>query len=912
MTETTAGTWPATDGALLADGTTVRIRPLRPTDHAAVRHLHATLTDADLRLRFFTVDRRAPQRTADRLCGAGGPGMCALGAFAGDELVGVAESQRDADDPGTADIALAVAEGHHRLGIGTLLLEHLVHAARSQGVHLFTADSLADNHAVQQVFTDLGLHLRRTLDHGEIRIEVDLDEDDEHYREVVDARDRAADVASLVPLLRPRSVAVIGAGRGPGSVGRSVLEKIGAGGFTGALYAVNPHADRIAGVPCHPDVAALPTAPDLAVVAVPAAAVPETAEQCGRAGVRALVVLTAGLDRDQGRALLDACRRHSIRLVGPNCLGIASTGGDSPLDATFSARRPVAGTAGVAVQSGGVGIALLERLGRLGIGVSDFVSLGDKYDVSGNDLLRWWERDGRTELAVLHLESFGNPRVFARTARRVARRMPVLTVDAGRSEAGRRGAASHTSAAATPTVARQALFGQAGITATRSIGDLVGAALLLSTQPLPGPAGTVAVVSNAGGVGVLAADACTEAGLTVPPLPATLAEQLGAVLPAGASTANPVDTTAAVGPDALRACLDLLATGGAVDAVLVCLAPTALGVTPGRDPLEALRHGPARRPRPVAAALLDQEAAERRLTTGDGGSIPAYADPQSAVRALAHAVERARALARPTRPAPEPAGLDPERARTEVRRFLAEHPDGAWADPHTCAAVLACYGLPLAPWEWAATEDEAARAAARLAALGEEGRVVLKAYWPGQVHKSDVGAVQTGLTADGRVRGAWRGFQARFGDRMTGAVLQPQAELGVELLAGLVQDPVFGPLVVLGAGGTAADVLDDRATRLAPLDAVDLHDMVTSLRCTPLLLGHRGADPVDLAGLEDLLARLSRLAADLPEVAEADLNPVVARPDGLTALDVRMRIAPGRLRDPWLRRLRALPVRAVD
>ncbi|WP_405009787.1 GNAT family N-acetyltransferase [Kitasatospora sp. NBC_01539] len=904
----TAPYLPSAAEVLLADGTTAFIRPLGPRDRAAALDLHEVrMSEASRRMRFFGVSRTAPQIAADRLCGPPRPGFLALGAWAGGELIGEADYEAGAGREDTAELALSVADAWQHRGVATLLVEHLLHAARERGVHVVEADTLAGNRAVHQVFSDLGLPVRRKLEQGEIRVRVPLDEADERYREAVDERGRTADVASLAALLRPRSVAVVGASRRPGSVGRTVLTKIREGGFTGPAWAVNPRAGTVAGEPAYPSVAGLPGVPDLAVIAVPPAAVAGAAEECGRAGVRALVVLTSGLDAAVARRLVHACRSHSMRLVGPNSLGIAQTDPAVRLDAEFGGAFPLPGTAGVAAQSGGVGIALIERLTWLGIGVSGFVSLGDKYDVSGNDLLQWWESDGLTDLVLLHLESFGNPRAFARTARRVTRRLPVLTVDAGRSAAGRRGAASHTAAAATPTVTRETLFRQAGITAARSIAELVETAALLHSQPLPGTRGTVAVVSNAGGIGILAADACAEAGLLLPTLPADLAADLLGLLPAGASATNPVDTTAAADPAEVRGCIDALARSRAVDALLVCLVPTALTVDAGHDPVRALLDAPARREIPMAAVLVSQEVPVRYLPCADGDLLPVYADSRAAARAFAHARDRARWLAEPPARDAVATGTDPDAARRIADDPLTARPGGGWLDPDATSRLLACYGLPLTTSLWARDEHTAVLAARSLCRTGHDGRVAVKAYWPGQVHKSVEGAVRTGLAGDDEVRAVYRDFTEHFGDRMAGVVVQPMAAPGLELLAGVVKDHVFGPLVVLGLGGTATDVLDDRSARLAPLTERDLTTMVTELRSAPLLLGRPGREPVDLAAVERMLAALSRLATDLPQLAEADLNPVTARSDGLVCVDARIRLEPPPVFDPYLRRLRRLP-----
>jgi acyl-CoA synthetase (NDP forming)/GNAT superfamily N-acetyltransferase len=890
---------PHTVHALLADGTTVRIRRVEPGDHEPLQGLYEEMSPENLRLRFFGASRRSAEMAADHACAPPRPGHRALLAEAQHQVIGLAEYETG-EDTGRAEISIAVAEGLHHRGVGTLLLEHLVSAARAEGITAFTADALAENHEVLQLFADLGLRASRHFEGPEVRCTIELEED-ETYLSAVEARGRAADVASLEPLLRPDSIAVIGAGRRPGSVGRALLHHLRTGGFTRRLFAVNPSVTSLLGVPSYPSVGALPKTPDLAVLAVPAAAVPATAEECGKTGVRALLVVSAGLDRNEAHALLAACRTYGMRLVGPNCLGVSNTDPALSLDATFAADHPSPGTAGVAVQSGGVGIALLDGLSRLGVGVSTFVSLGDKYDVSGNDMLQWWESDGRTELALLHLESFGNPRAFSRTSRRVTRRMPVLTVDAGRTDAGRRAAASHTAAAATRTMTRQALFTQAGITATGSVGELLETAALLHSQPLP--AGTrVAIVTNAGGAGVLAADACAEAGLSLPSFTPEVIDDLLAVLPEGAAVGNPVDATAAVTEEQLKDCVERMVRCPGIDAVLLALVPTAVAAATGDNLVRALTNGPGRRPRTVAVVRLEQDLPVKLLPATEGGAVPSYAEPGAAARALAHAARRSAWLSRPTGTMPDLAGVDTGRAHTVAETFLAAHPDGGWLDPRTCAELLACYDIPQLAWAWAETEDDAVIAAERL--RGPDGRVVMKAHWPGLLHKSEQHALHLDLQGDSQVRAAFRDLETRFAGLMTGVVVQPLAARGTELFAGVVQDEVFGPLVLFGLGGTATEVLADHAARLAPLTDHDVHDLITAPRCAPLLFGAHGSGPVDLEGLEQLLLRLSRMASDLPQLAEADFNPVLATPGHVTVLDARVRLLPRRAQDPYLRRLR--------
>jgi acyl-CoA synthetase (NDP forming)/GNAT superfamily N-acetyltransferase len=881
--------------ALLADGTTIEIRPPRAGDFDAVRAMHAAMSPDNIYLRFFSMSRAAAEQEARRVCREPAADHGALLAWLAGDLIGVA-SYEARGSSGTAEIAFAVADHAHHRGVATLLLEHLVSAARDQGVRTFTADVLTQNAAMLQVFADAGLRARRTTADEVTELAFDLPADDADpawgpYLDAVAEREGRADAASLRHVLAAASVAVVGASRKPESVGRSILRNIITGGYAGRVYAVNPHAVELGGVPCAPSPAALPEPVDLAVICVPAPVVLEAAEECGKRGIRALVVITSGLDAAGRAALLACCRQHGMRLVGPNCFGVAVPG--IGLDATFAASHPAAGMAGLAVQSGGLGIALLGQLTRLGIGVSSFASLGDKCDVSGNDMLLWWDQDPATRLAVLYLESFGNPRKFGRTARHLGARMPVLTVDAGRSEAGQRAAASHTAAAASPVVTREALFGQAGIVAARDFGELIDAAVLLASQPVPA-GGRVAIVSNAGGAGVLAADACADVGLHAAVLDGQVQDRLRRLLPPGAAVAGPVDTTAAVPPDVFRRCLEQVAADEGVDAVLALTVPTAVA-----DPAPAACC--AAISKPLVLSVLNQAEAVRLLPGGpDGpGPVPAYAYPGSAARALAHAARYGAWRARVPGQVPAFGDLRADEARALVGGFLERSPDGGWLPPDQTADLLECYGMPLVSTQPVTSEEAAVGAAARLG-----GPVVLKADVPGLVHKTDAGAVQLDLHGPDEVRAGYRALAGRFGARLSAVLVQPMIGSGTEVIIGVVQEPVFGPLVVFGLGGVATDVLSDRSARLTPLTDTDAAALVRSIRAAPLLLGFRGTPAADLAALQDILLRVSRLADDLPQVAELDLNPVIARPDGAHVVDTRVRVLPAEPADPYLRRLR--------
>jgi acyl-CoA synthetase (NDP forming)/RimJ/RimL family protein N-acetyltransferase len=911
--------------ALLTDGSTIEIRPARPQDAAAVREMHAAMSPDNIYLRFFSMNPHAAEQEAKRVTRDPGADHEALLAWLGGKLVGLA-SYEATGKPGVAEIAFSVPDDMHRRGIATLLLEHLVSLARQRGLRAFTAETLAENAAMLRVFADAGLPVQRRSADGVVELLFplpggDADRSLDAYLDSVAARESRADVASLRHLLCPASVAVVGASRHPGTLGRAILHNVVSGGFGGTLYAVNPHARSLEGVHCLPSVASLPESVDLAVIVVPPDAVPEVAAECGARGVKVLTVITSGL-AGHGADLLAICRRYGMRLVGPNCFGVAVP--PLSLNATFSATHAAPGVAGLVVQSGGVGVLLLEHMSRLGIGVSSFASVGDKYDVSSNDMLTWWAQDGVTKMAVLYVESFGSPRKFARTARRVGQKMPVLTVVAGRSAAGQRAAASLTSAAATPQVTQEALFGQAGIIVAASLGELVEAAALIACQPLPG-GNRVAIVSNAGGVGVLAADACADSGLQVVQLSGATCRRLRRLLPGGAAVAGPVDTTAAVAGSAFRACLEEVAADEGVDAVLALAVPTAVG-----DLREAVITARVRKP--LAVVLFDQaesvrllraeqpaagqteahaaadsaEGADSPAAAGPAGAsrsavtgVPAYAYPESAARALGHAASYRAWRDRQVGRVPELTGLRTQDARALVTRFLAGHADGGWLPADTAAQLLGCYQIPLIPTLAAASEQEAVAAADELG-----GRVVLKAEAEGLGHKSDAGAVKLDLRTPAEVIGAYRALAAGLGTRLRQVLVQPMIADGVEVLVGVVQQPVFGPLVVFGLGGVAAEVLGDHAARLSPLTDTDAEELIRSVQAAPLLLGHRGTPPADTKSLTGMLLRVSRLADDLPEVAELDLNPVMARPDGVTAVDVRVRVSPAEPRDPFLRRLR--------
>jgi acyl-CoA synthetase (NDP forming)/L-amino acid N-acyltransferase YncA len=675
--------------ALLADGTTVEIRLATPEDFDAVKAMHAAMSPDNIYLRFFSFSPLSAENEAERVCRAGTPGRVALLALAAGEVVGVASYNTATSEAGpavSAEVAFAVAEHMHHRGIAMLLFEHLVSAARSQGVTTFTAEALAQNTPMLHLFADAGLPVQRHYDDGVAEVTIPLPSDNtgitlDAFLETVARRERTADAASLRHVLAPESVVVIGASRRTGTAGRAILDNIRTCRYAGRLYAVHPQAPQLGGVNCVQAMADLPEAPDLALIAVPAPEVLEVAEDCGRLGVKALAVITSGLDTAACADLLAVCRRHGMRLVGPDSFGIAVPG--LGLDATFAASHPRPGVAGLVMQSGGVGLAVVDQLSRLGIGISSFASVGRKLDVSSNDMLLWWEQDQVTKLAVLYIESFGNPRKFARTARRVGARIPVLTVHAGRFAAGHDTGASRPATAA--LASREALFEQVGVIAAPGLGELVETAALLATQPVPAGR-TVAIVSNVGGAGALAADACDELGLTVHRPQGTTVRKLRALIPSAGAFAGPVDTTAAISGEAFRQCLELVAADENVHAVIALVLPT--GAT--GDLIQAIRQADVSIP--LAAVVLNQAETVRLLDD----TIPAYAYPQAAVGAIARAATYGAWRTAPRGEVPAFPDVRAAAARAVVLEYLRTDPNGGWLPTGQTADVLRCYGIPLA------------------------------------------------------------------------------------------------------------------------------------------------------------------------------------------------------------------------
>jgi acetyl coenzyme A synthetase (ADP forming)-like protein len=709
-----------------------------------------------------------------------------------------------------------------------------------------------------------------------------------------DAREERAAANALQLFFAPRSVAVIGASRRRGTVAGEVFHNLITSGFPGPVYPINHAASVVQSVTAYPTVLDAPGPVDLAVIAVPANDVLTAAEQCASKSVRALVVLSAGFGevgeagRKRQAELLRVCRSAGMRLVGPNCMGLLNTSPERRLNATFAPGMPPEGRIGFLSQSGALGLAIIDRASVLGLGLSTFVSVGNKADISGNDLLQYWHADPSTDVILLYLESFGNPRKFSRIARRVGRTKPIVAVKSGRSRAGSRAASSHTGAlVAASDVPVEALFRQSGVIRTDTLAELFDVASLVAHQPIP-KGRRVGIVTNAGGPAILCADACEAEGLEVPVLTAASQAKLRTFLAAQASVTNPVDMIATASAELYERTIDVVAKDPNVDAVVVIYIPPV--VTRPEDVARAIVSGALKMRRssiekPMLAVFMSAAGVPDALRASDVG-IPSYPFPENAAIALARAARYGEWRQRPEGVPARFADIKRDEAATLVARALARGDD--WLFPDEVTTLLGCYGVPMIE-----TRIVADAQAAELAARDIGGAVALKAVAPGLVHKTEAGGVRLGLSDPVAVRKAAEQMSTHLGatgHAPTSFAVQPMVPAGIEMIVGIAEDPQFGSLIVCGAGGTLVELLRDVAVRLTPLTVDDASDMLQSLKSYPLLTGFRGAPKCDVAAVENVLLRVSALADDLPAVAELDLNPIVVSERGAIVVDARVRV----------------------
>ncbi|HWP37052.1 MAG TPA: acetate--CoA ligase family protein [Gemmatimonadales bacterium] len=704
---------------------------------------------------------------------------------------------------------------------------------------------------------------------------------------------------ALDPILRPRSIAVIGASRQPNTIGWHILDNLLRAGFQGPVYPVNPKATAIHSIPAYPTVQAIGAPVDLAVIVVPKEHVLQVAEQCLEAGVRGLVVISAGFREVGGagiereRQLLDLVRRHGVRMVGPNCMGVMNTAEDVRMNATFAPSTPPRGPVAFMSQSGAMGLSVLDYAESLNIGISMFVSAGNKADLSGNDFLEYWRDDPATNVILMYLENFGNPARFVELARGITRTKPICVVKSGRTGAGARAAASHTGALAGTELATEAIIAQSGAIRAHTVEDLFDLAMAFANQPLP-EGNRVAVVTNAGGPGIILADACEANGLSVVPLAAETQARLRARLPEEASVGNPVDLIASATPASYEFALSAVFGDPNVDAAIAAFVPP-LGIQ-AKDVAEAIVRVNAQYPhKPLLAVLMGLQGLPAGLAQLHEANVPAYIFPESAARALG-----AMWLQRQRRDRPEgriPSFKTDDAAVESILDAAARAGQTRLSEPDALR-VLEAYDIPVSPWTFVSqTGGESLASAASAAARKLGFPVAIKIVSPEIVHKTDVGGVVLDLDSEEAVGRAVRSMIRRASpaaaerSRIDGILVQQMAPKGRETIVGLTRMPRVGPLVMFGLGGVYVEVLRDVVLRLAPLRDCDAEEMIREVKMHRLLAGVRGEPPRDLKALTTTLLRVSQLAQRHPRIAELDINPLLSLEKGAVAVDARVQLA---------------------
>lgn len=848
---------------ILRDGRICHIRPIQPGDRQMLSAFHESLSPETVYYRFFAPYPRLSERDLDRFTQVDYHERVAFVALEGGEMIGV--GRYDRIDRAAAEIAFVISDDHQGRGLGSILLEHLAVAARENGITRFEAEVLPTNRRMLSTFEEAGYRPTSSMDEGVVSLHFDINPT-ESSREVMQAREQRSEARSIRSLLAPRAVVLIGASRKPDSVGNLLLHNVRNAGFTGPFFAIHPEVDEIEGVVCYRSLSDAPRPIDLAVIAVPAEAVFDAITECGTARVRGAVIVTSGFAEtgEEGRVLQERLVKHAreqgVRIVGPNALGLINTDPHVNLNASLVPTMVPRGRVGFFAQSGALGVSLLSEAEERGLGVSTFVSAGNRVDVSANDLLQYWEDDDSTSLVLLYLESIGNPRKFTRVARRLGAKKPIVAVRSGRSSQSL--PLGHTvRRTALPSAAVDAVFEQAGVMQVDTLSQLFDVASLLSLQPLPNGR-RVAIIGNSDALGVLTADACEANGLDVVGDPqalwqgtdlSTLIERVGACI---------ADESA--------------------DAVIVLHVP----VLRGRNPQlwEALKHLAENSTKPVVAVFMASDL-DRRVIPIEGphglpgrGSIPVFHEVEPAVKALATLMDYAQWLQTPKGEVPEIGGILLEDAKhliEDIRSRAAQaHGEDSLVPLHydDLKLLLSHYGIDLWDSHLVTSESQAVEIADRIGYP-----VILKTVHPGLAHRPDLGGVRINLENEMAVRTAYLSLIATLPpEAQKRLVLQQQAPAGVSVFIEKREDALFGPVVSFGLAGDVPRLLEDRGYRIPPLTDRDVSNLIHAPKASPLLFGYRDAPAINIDMLEELIHRVAHLADDVPEITRLELNPVIA------------------------------------
>ncbi|MGA8986441.1 GNAT family N-acetyltransferase [Aeromicrobium sp.] len=871
---------------LLKDGGVAQLRPILAEDAERLVEFYARVSEESKYFRFFAPYPTLSDKDVTRFTTVDHDRRVAFVVTLHSAIIGIGRYDAVTDDE--AEVAFLVEDAQQGRGVGQLLLEHLAQAGRERGIRTFVADVLPSNSRMQQIFREMGYQVDGMMDSGVTRLTFRIEPTDLAVG-VMRAREQRAEAASIERIFQARSIAVIGASRRQDSIGQAMVRNLVLGDFSGTVYAVNSQAEAVSGLPAYKTVQDIPADVDIAIVAVPAESVSDVVLDCAAKGVHGLIVISAGFaeegpeGRQRQRALLGLSRSYGLRLIGPNCLGFINTAPDLQLNASLSPIMPPQGRVGFFCQSGALGTAILESVSRRGLGLSTFVSAGNRADVSGNDLLQYWQEDDATEVILLYLESIGNPRKFSRIARRVSRTKPIVAVKSGRSTQGI--PVGHTvKRTSAPQSAVDAMFRQAGVIQVDTLDEMFDVAQLLAHQPLP-RGNRVSIVGNSDAVALIVADAASAAGLQV---------------------TEPVSLGADANADDFEAAIETAIASPEIDALVAIYIPPLN--TSGEEVANVLAAVGEQSDKPIVSTFLGSEGVPVLLRVPDllggsagRGSVPSYAAPESAVRALARVVNYAEWAARDHGEFHIALDHRTGDARALVRQVLSAAPRGAILSTEQVHALLACYGIDLWTWINVHNRDEAIAAAEKLG-----GHVVLKAGSEHLRSRPDLAHVWRNIHTPDEMGRAWDELTTWTGMRKdTKFFVQSAAEDGIHVSFGVTEDPLFGPLVSFGLAGAPSELLGDRSHGIPPLTDLDAEAMLRNLRSAPLLYGYRGSEPVDVDALQDLIVRLAAMKDDLPEIVELDLEPVLVHRKGYTALSARAKVMPSadRRGDWYVRRL---------
>jgi acyl-CoA synthetase (NDP forming)/RimJ/RimL family protein N-acetyltransferase len=878
---------------LLRDGHTAHLRPITGDDDRLLVEFYAEVSAESKYLRFFAPMPTLSERDVKRFTQVDYQDRVAFVLTVAQKIIAVGRFDRITEPDGTGDeaeVAFLVQDAHQGRGIAQLLLEHLAQAGRERGVKKFVAEVLPENHRMIQIFRDAGYQVAGGFEDGVMRFEFPIDSTETSIG-VMLSREHRAEAASIQRFFDAKSVAIIGASRRQDTIGQTLVHNLVLGDYRGRVYVVNPAAEAVSGMPAYKSVADIPDQVDVAIVAVPAEAVNDVVLDCAAKGVHGLIVISSGFaeigeeGRQRQRRLLGLARSYGLRLIGPNCLGIINTHAEVSLNASLSTVMPPRGRVGFFSQSGALGVAILEKVARRGLGLSTFVSAGNRADVSGNDLLQYWEEDTATEVVLLYLESIGNPRKFSRIARRVSRRKPVIAVRSGRTTQGVPMGHAVRSIVA-PQAAVDAMFRQAGVIQVDNLDEMFDVAQLVAHQPLP-RGRRVAIVGNSDALGLLAADAAAAVGLSV-----------------RKSVALGPEATAEDFEEALDGAID----DPDVDSVVAVFIPPLN--TTGVEVANVLAAVGEQSDKPLVSTFLATEGIPELLrvpdvagSTAGRGSVPSYPAVEAAVRALARVVEYAAWLRKPEGDLVTPEEVDLARAKRQLNQILVDCPDGRDLTFEELHDLLDAYGMDLWDRIEVATEGEAVAAGEQ---LGWD--VVLKATAEHLRQRPDLAHVWRNIDTAAEMRDAWATMHSIIDEPdKAGFIVQKVAAPGVPVAIGGMEDPLFGPVVSFGISGAATELLGDRSYRIPPMHSGEAAEMVREIKAAPLLFGYRGGELVDVDAVEHLLLRVAQLKNDLPQVRSLDLNLVLVGAGGATVLDARGRVEPvADARSDWfVRRLSA-------